>query len=46
VKRPITRLFRELQKLNSQKNNDPIKKWASELNRDFQRKKSRWLKGT
>jgi hypothetical protein len=31
----ITRIYRELKKLNFKKINDPIKKWANELNRDF-----------
>jgi hypothetical protein len=31
----ITRIYRELRKLNSPKTNEPIKKWASELNRTF-----------
>jgi hypothetical protein len=31
----ITRIFRELKNLNSPKINDPIKKWAIELNRTF-----------
>jgi hypothetical protein len=31
----ITRIYRELEKLNSPKINEPIKKWASELNRTF-----------
>jgi hypothetical protein len=31
----ITRIFRELKKLNSHKMNDPIKKWTTELNRTF-----------
>jgi hypothetical protein len=31
----ITRVYRELKKLNSQKVNDPMKKWATELNRAF-----------
>jgi hypothetical protein len=31
----ITRIYRELKKLNSQKINDPVKKWANELNRAF-----------
>jgi hypothetical protein len=28
----ITRIYRELKKLNSQKINDPRKKWSTELN--------------
>jgi hypothetical protein len=45
-KRLITRICRELKKLNSPKINDPIKKWPSELNRIFQRKKTKWPKNT
>jgi hypothetical protein len=37
----ITRVYRECKKLNSPKINEPIKKWATELNRTFQRKKSK-----
>jgi hypothetical protein len=31
----ITRIYRELKKLNSPKINEPIKKWAIEVNRTF-----------
>jgi hypothetical protein len=31
----ITRICRELKNLNSPKINEPIKKWATELNRTF-----------
>jgi hypothetical protein len=31
----ITRICREHKKLNSPKINEPIKKWANELNRTF-----------
>jgi hypothetical protein len=31
----ITRIYKELKKLNSPKINEPIKKWATELNRTF-----------
>jgi hypothetical protein len=31
----ITRIYRELNRLNSPKINEPIKKWATELNRTF-----------
>jgi hypothetical protein len=31
----ITRIYREFKKLNSPKINEPIKKWATELNRAF-----------
>jgi hypothetical protein len=40
------RIYRELKKLNSSKISDPIKRWATELNRAFQKKKSKWLKNT
>jgi hypothetical protein len=30
-----TRIYKELKKLNSQKINDLMKKWANELNRAF-----------
>jgi hypothetical protein len=30
-----TRIYKELKKLNSPKINEPIKKWATELNRTF-----------
>jgi hypothetical protein len=42
----ITRIYRELKKLNSSKINKPIKKWATELNRTFQKKKFKWQKST
>jgi hypothetical protein len=31
----INRIYRELKKLNSPKINEPIKKWATELNKTF-----------
>jgi hypothetical protein len=31
----ITRIYRELKKLHAPKINEPIKKWATELNRTF-----------
>jgi hypothetical protein len=34
-KGPITRIYMELKKLNSLKINEPITKWATELNRTF-----------
>jgi hypothetical protein len=35
----ITRIYRELKKLNSPKINEPIKKWETELNRTFSKEK-------
>jgi hypothetical protein len=40
----ITRIYRKLKKLNSPKINDPIKKWATELNRTFSKEEIKWLK--
>jgi hypothetical protein len=40
----IARICRELKKLNSQKNQWPNEEMANELNRAFQKKKSKWLK--
>jgi DNA-directed RNA polymerase specialized sigma subunit len=39
-KRLITRIYRELKKLNSPKINEPIKKWATELNRTFSKRRN------
>jgi hypothetical protein len=42
----ITRLYRELKKLNLPKINEPIKKWASELNRTFSKEEIQMAKNT
>jgi hypothetical protein len=36
----ITRKYRQLIKPNSQKNSDPMKKWAKELKRDFSKEEA------
>jgi hypothetical protein len=42
----ITTIYKELKKLNSQKINDPMKKWANELNRDFSKEEVQKVKNT
>jgi hypothetical protein len=44
IKGLITRIYRELKKLNSPKTNEPIKKWTTELNITFSKKKFKWTK--
>jgi uridine kinase len=43
-KRLITRIYRELKKLNSPKITEPIRKWASELNRTFSKEEIQMAK--
>jgi uncharacterized protein YdiU (UPF0061 family) len=40
----ITRIYRELKKLNSPKINEPIKEWATELNRAFSKEEIQMAK--
>jgi ribonucleotide reductase beta subunit family protein with ferritin-like domain len=40
----ITNLYRELKKLNSPKINEPIKKWATELNRTISKEEIQMAK--
>jgi hypothetical protein len=39
-----TRIYRELKKLNSPQINEPIKKWATELNRTFSKEEVQMTK--
>jgi hypothetical protein len=40
----VTRIYRELKKLNPPKINEPIKKWATELNRTFSKEEIQMAK--
>jgi hypothetical protein len=42
----ITRIYRKLKKLNSPKINEPIKKWATALNRTFSKEEIQMAKKT
>jgi hypothetical protein len=42
----ITRIYRQLKKINSPKHNEPIKKRASELNRTFSKEEIQMAKNT
>jgi hypothetical protein len=42
----ITRIYRELKKLNCPQINEPIKKWAPELNRTFSKEEIQMAKKT
>jgi hypothetical protein len=40
----ITRIYKELKKLNSRKTNDLVKKWATELSRTFSKEEVQMAK--
>jgi hypothetical protein len=42
----ITRIYRELKKVNSPQINEPIKKWSTELKRTFSKEEIEMAKST
>jgi hypothetical protein len=42
----IFNIYKELKKVNSRKSNNPIKKWGSELNKEFSPEENEWPRST